>query len=106
MSFRRALRSCPLRGAIALAAVAAVSQSYAANLLVNPGFESPTDLTNSESTNINGWTVVPTAKRDAFQNNTPGGRWSLWDRTFEPDGSVSQVVTGISAGSTYTFTSQ
>jgi MYXO-CTERM domain-containing protein len=99
---RRTVRS----GAVALAALATVLPVQAANLLTNPGFESPTDLTNSESTTINGWTVVPSAKRAIFQNHTPGGRWGLWARTFEPSGGVFQNVSGISAGTTYTFTSQ
>jgi hypothetical protein len=101
------LRSRSLRsGAVALAALATVYPTYAANLLVNPGFESPTDLTSSESTNINGWTVSGTGRRAVFQNHTPGGRWGFWARTFEDNGGVTQNVAGIVAGSTYTFSSQ
>src|SRR5262245_57505161 len=104
--FHRSIRKCaPLCSAAGLIALAAAS-TEAANLLTNPGFESPTDTTTNENTNINGWTVVPTAKRAAFFNHTPGGRWSVWARTFEPlGGGVFQDVSGITAGTNYTFTS-
>ena len=97
--------SAPVCGALGLLAISAAA-TQAANLLTNPGFESPTDTSSNESTNINGWTVIPTAKRDAFQNHTPGGRWSVWARTFEPlGGGVSQNVSGVSAGTDYSFSS-
>jgi hypothetical protein len=101
------LRSRTTRSAaVAFAALAVTLPACGANLLVNPGFESPTDTVQSESTVINGWTLSGTVKRAVFQNHTPGGRWAVWCRTFEDNGGVTQNVAGIVAGSNYTLSSQ
>jgi PEP-CTERM motif len=87
--------------------------------IVNPTWESPTDLTDGTSTTVDGWAMSPApnpdfgytnnGQRDAFYNSTPGGRWSFWLQTFTQSGDASQVVTAddgggaITPGLTYTF---
>src|SRR4051794_23028315 len=97
LTSRAALTLVGAAGMLAIGQAAA----EAANLLVNPGFESPTDLASTESTTINGWTPVGPGRRAVFQNHTPGGRWGIWSRTFEPAGGVFQDVTGLTGGGTY-----
>src|SRR5947208_15522458 len=90
---RRVRKSAPACGAVALIGLGAAT-SGAANLLINPGFESPTAAGN-ESTTAAGWSFYSTAVRATFQNNTPGGKWALWERAFEPLGGATQNISGI-----------
>jgi hypothetical protein len=89
-----------------------------AQTLVNGSWESPTDTTDSTSTTVDGWTMTQVytdaadtipgnpGQRDAFYNNTAGGRWSFWGQDFQNNGTAYQTVSGAVPGDTYTFTSQ
>jgi len=94
-------------------AMAAVSNGQ---VIINPGWESPANSAGGTDTNVTGWAMSPAPNpaqgytnpgyRDSFYNNTPSGMWSFWLQTFTYQGSASQIVAGITAGNTYSFTSQ
>jgi hypothetical protein len=95
-----------LCAAIGLGAFGLANQAYAVNLLINPGFESPTDPGN-ESTTTTGWTHYSTSERAAFNNIPnliPGTRWKVWHRAFEPLGGVTQTVNNVTPNTSYTLT--
>jgi len=99
-------KSGRLYSAVGLAALSALLPARAANLLVNAGFESPTDLAGTTSSTCSGWTFKADCQRASFHNNTAGGRWSIWEKTFEPaGGGVTQNVSAT-AGSMYNLTVQ
>ncbi|MGD0769483.1 MAG: PEP-CTERM sorting domain-containing protein [Tepidisphaeraceae bacterium] len=91
-----------LGGAAALVVSTMVLPAGATNLLVNPGFESPTSNTNP-NTAVTDWTLYGSECRANYQNHTAGGEWSIWEQTFEPFGGVQQVVGSITAGTDYTL---
>ncbi len=88
-----------------------------AQVIGNPGWESPTDAAGyGTDTNVASWTMDPTIQtngtagnpgyRDSFYNNTPGGNSSFWCQTFESSGDAFQKLGGVTDGLNYTFTSQ
>jgi hypothetical protein len=96
----------------------AAASALQGQVIVNPDWESPSDTVNGTSPIVTGWTMSPApmpngsspytnnGQRDAFYNNTPGGRWSFWLQTFTQSGNASQIVPGVTAGLAYNFTSQ
>jgi hypothetical protein len=99
-------RAGSLAGAAALVvsamALPAFAQTPPTDLLINPGFESPSSNTNPNAT-VTGWTLYGSELRANYYNNTPGGEWSIWEQSFQPYGGVYQNVSNISAGTPYTF---
>src|SRR5262245_25274897 len=76
----RRTRDCtPLVGAVA--AVALATPAFGANLIANPGFESPTNPANPDST-VTAWTLVGEAQRATYHNHTPAGSEAGWAKTF------------------------
>lgn len=92
--------------AAAMAVFGAGLPALGANLLINPSFEGPPDSGTTTYT-IGGWTLVNDAMRAAFAvaNNTPGGRWGLWAKTFQPIGGGAQQDVTIVPGAEYAFSS-
>jgi len=110
--------------------------SRSANAQSNPNFELPSDSASGTDTTAeisggnttdgvtrtyntagtgNGWYLSPavgdnyTNPGDRCQFDTPtpsGGTWSFWLQTFVQDGYTAQTVTGLSAGTSYTFSAQ
>lgn len=85
-----------------------------AQTVVNPNFELPADGATGTDGVATGWTLSPAVGDDytnpgarcQFDTPTPsGGTWSFWLQTFVASGSATQTVTGVTPGSTYTFTS-
>lgn len=107
MNYRRLVRNGAWVSAIVIGS--ATAPAYAVNLLLNPGFEAPPGP--DENSTASGWTFEGTAKRHIFQNHTPGGRFMIWARVFEPSGpplpysGVYQDVANITPGANYDFTS-
>jgi len=89
-------------GAAALVVSGIVFPAEAANLLINPGFEAPASNTNPNNV-VTGWTLHDSDLRASYQNNTPGGQWSIWEQTFQSDGAVFQDVPNITAGTSYSL---
>ena len=85
MTIHRAKTNRRLAGAVGLAAFAAALQAQGANLLINPGFESPAEPPGVNS-NCAGWTFELDCQRAAFNNHTPGGVFMIWAKTFQPVG--------------------
>jgi hypothetical protein len=95
----------------------ATSQLHAQSI-VNGSWESPADATDGTSTTVDGWTMTQVftdaadtvpgnpGQRDAFYNNTAGGRWSFWAQDFQNNGTAFQKLSGAVPGTSYTFTSQ
>jgi hypothetical protein len=80
--------------------------AYAVNLLINPGFESPSAPIGSQTNIIAGWTAVNNAQRATYAaaNHTPNGNWGLWCKTFTAiGGGANQLVSGITAGAEYSY---
>ncbi|HRK31951.1 MAG TPA: hypothetical protein PLD59_12805 [Tepidisphaeraceae bacterium] len=105
MKYTTAIRANALRAAALTTLFGTASSAMAVNLLVNPGFEAPPETTQT-NTNIAGWTPVNATPRASFgvANNTPGGLYGLWLRTFQPiGGGATQLVTGITGGAEYNF---
>ena len=107
MKRKNALRSASFFGLVGLVSLVPVSQVNAVNLLLNPGFEAPPAPPNTSNV-IAGWTIVGDLQetlRATFANNTPGGQWSLWLKTFvfsDPLGNIegiTQDVTVVGGGS-------
>jgi hypothetical protein len=95
-----------ISSAVGLVVAAMALPAWAANLLTNGGFESPTDSSGQNTdTTATGWTFYGgDCVRANYQNNTPGGEWSIWEQTFQPAaGGVYQNVGGITDGTTYTL---
>jgi len=88
--------------AAALVAFGMAPSAWATNLLINPGFESPT-ATGTTSSVATGWSFYADAQRATFANNTSGGSWSDWVKSFETLGGVTQGVSSITGGSNYTL---
>jgi hypothetical protein len=65
----------------------------ATNLLINGGFENPVDNQPTDHT-ATGWTFTnPTVLRSDAYNNTPGGKYSIWEQVWQPGGGgVNQTV--------------
>jgi hypothetical protein len=102
MRQRRNLRAGWIYAAAAMAAAAVTTPALATNLLLNPGFEAGTGTAT-----VSGWTLVFDAQRANFFNNTPGGQWSLWAKTWEPaGGGAFQDITGVTPGTNYSLTSK
>src|SRR5207237_483145 len=100
--FRRACKRAPIYAA-ALTALGAAFQVNAANLLQNPGFESPTAPPNTSST-CAFWTFDFDCQRATFANHTTGGQWAVWNKTFQPAGGrIEQEVLNASAGASSTL---
>jgi hypothetical protein len=85
-----------------------------AQTVVNPNFELPADGATGTDGTATGWNLLPAVgdnytnpgARCQFDTPTPsGGTWSLWLQTFVASGGATQTVTGVTPGSTYTFTS-
>jgi hypothetical protein len=98
-----------LGSAIGLVIAAMAIPASAANLLTNPGFESPTDTSGSSTdTTATGWTLYGgDTLRANFENHTAGGEWSIWEQTFMPAaGGVYQnvPVPAAGVGTTYSLT--
>jgi hypothetical protein len=94
--------------AVGLVVAAMAMPAHAANLLINPGFESPTDSSgNNTDTTATGWTFYGgDCVREAFAtgNHTPGGEWGIWQETFQPAaGGIFQNVGGITDLTTYSL---
>jgi hypothetical protein len=91
------------------------SASFAQNLVVNPGFETPPGVPGAQDQLAVPWNFTAlgdgTTQRAQFYNNTAGalptssgGSWSLWLKDFDTLGTgAEQTVAGIVAGHTYTF---
>jgi hypothetical protein len=103
MRYRLGKNTRSLGGAAAMVVSTMVLPAGAANLLVNPGFESPTSTTNPNDT-VTGWTTYGSELRANYENHTAGGEWSMWEQTFQSYGGVYQNVSGIQAGTDYTLT--
>jgi hypothetical protein len=106
MQSQRTARSrqlCALAGSIALGTA---TQTWAANLLINPSFEAPA-AAGSTSPDFTGWTPVNDINRSVFNQtlgNPPAGNgtWNVWNKTFQDvGGSISQDVGNITVGATY-----
>ncbi len=100
-------KAASLGSAVGMVVASMALHANAANLLTNPGFESPSDTTGaSTDTTVSAWTLYGgDAVRANFQNHTTGGEWSIWEQTFQPaDGGVYQNVGGITDGTAYTLT--
>jgi hypothetical protein len=97
-----------LAGAAALVVAGMALPARATNLLINGGFESPTDSSGQNTdTTVTAWSLYGgDTVRASFQNNTPGGLWSIWLQTFQPATNYSgiyQNVGNITVGATYTL---
>jgi hypothetical protein len=91
------------------------SASFAQNLVVNPGFETPPGTPGAQDQLAVPWNFTAlgdgTTQRAQFYNNTAGalptssgGSWSLWLKDFDTLGTgAEQTVAGIVPGTTYTF---
>ncbi len=100
---RKLVHKCaPVVGAFGLITVGLALPAQATNLLLNPSFESPTVAT-TESTTATGWTFYPAGEAERAQFFVHTGLWSVFQKTFDPAGGVTQVVTGIVPGSPYTL---
>ena len=103
-------RTFALAAAVSLAVAGHAS---AVNLLLNPGFEAPPAPPNTSSV-IAGWTIVGDLQetlRATFANNTPGGQWSLWLKTFvfsDPLGNIEGITQDVNVvgGGSYTLSTQ
>src|SRR5438046_3155875 len=109
MTMRRVLISRSVCRAAGLVALGLVPQAGATNLLVNPGFEAPADPGNNVDSLCTGWTFQFSCQRANFHvnENPTGGTRDIWAKTFDPlGGGVIQNVSGISAGTNYTLSTQ
>jgi hypothetical protein len=103
---RRFLRAANLCGAAGLVACGAALPAYAANLLLNPGFEAPAEPPGVNS-NCAGWTFVLDCQRAPFNqshptNPDPTSVFGIWAKTFQPaGGGIFQDVGSISPGANY-----
>ncbi len=90
---------------VAAMAVRASAQGLQAQLLTNPGFESPSDTTGANTdTTATGWSFYGSCVRGNFDNHTPGGEWSVWEQTFQSYGGIYQNVGDITDDTTYSLT--
>jgi PEP-CTERM motif len=90
-------KAAPVGSAAGLILAACVLPTRAADLLLNPGFESPSDPGTNNDYEASGWNYILDGERATFYNDTPGGSWSVWLKTFE--GTETSNPTGI-AGNT------
>jgi hypothetical protein len=107
---------------LAPAAVAVVASfalpTFAANLLLNPGFEFPASTTNPDPTNPTDWTFYSYGttggldieranynNANTVANHTPGGTWGVWLKTFEQgtQGVYQSFNSGVQPNTPYTF---
>jgi hypothetical protein len=95
-----------LSGAVALVAATMALPVKAANLLLNPGFESPTDTSTNVDSTATGWNFILDCQRATFYNNTPAGEWSVWLKTYEAAGGGIFQDVPVVAGSNYNLTAQ
>jgi len=108
MKYQRILSNRAALSAAALAVFGTGLPAFAVNLLINPGFELPNNPSNEPPPPIAGWTLINDANRVAFgstSNNTPGGRFGLWAKTFQPIGGGAFQNVGIVGGANYAFRS-
>jgi hypothetical protein len=89
-------------GALGLATFGSAMHARAANLLTNPGFESPS-VGTTESTVATGWTFYQLGEAERAQFFVRSGQWSVFQKIFDPTGGVQQLVTGIVGGTPYTL---
>jgi hypothetical protein len=87
---------------LAVSSMALTAMAQSENLLINPGFESPSATTNPNST-VTGWTIYGDESRANYYNHTAGGEWSMWEETFDAYGGVYQNVGNVEAGTPYTL---
>ncbi len=93
-----------------LVAFATALPARAANLLVNPSFEAPSDPGTNNDYLCAGWTLLDDCERSTF-DNPPNGSWDIWFKTFESavdpstgvSGGVDQTVSDITANTSYTL---
>ena len=110
MMHPRGFKLGALRAAVGLVTLGAAADAWAQNLLINPGFESPS-ATGNTSNVVAGWTLVLDAERATWAQNhashpTPESTWGAWAKTFQPaGGGIFQEVSGLSAGANYDFKS-
>ncbi|HWB55203.1 MAG TPA: PEP-CTERM sorting domain-containing protein [Tepidisphaeraceae bacterium] len=107
MRHLKGLRVALVGGALGLLATAGMSYGQ----LVNGNFSDPTNTGGGTDPNATGWTLLQTIQTNGSNGNAglrctfhqPNGDWALWIQTFEATGGATQVVNGITAGETYTF---
>ncbi|MGD0462122.1 MAG: PEP-CTERM sorting domain-containing protein [Tepidisphaeraceae bacterium] len=85
MRYQLGKKAGSLGSAVGLVVAAMALPAGAANLLINPGFESPVDNSGNTDTTASGWTFYGgDCERANFnQNHTPGGKWAIWLQTFQ-----------------------
>src|ERR1019366_3693402 len=95
-----------IAGAVGLVVLGMGLPAGATNLLINPGFESPT-VSGQESAVATGWTFYApgyaAGEAERAQYFEHSGQWSVFQKIFDLDGGVSQTVGNISAGTPYTL---
>ena len=108
MRVHRGTRAELLCGAVGLIVAATALASHATNLLINPGFEIPTDTSgNNTDSTCTGWIFYGSCERANFANHTPGGTWGILEDTSAPGGvgfgGIYQNVENISGGFPYSL---
>ena len=113
MQRTRISRSGTLCATAGLILCGMAAQATAANLLINPGFELPTQPGSPavDDTAL-GWTLIPGIQRAPFANHTgnvdpalkasPAGL-SMWVKSFIPTGGRVEQAVNINSGSNYSF---
>jgi hypothetical protein len=84
---------------IALATLGVSLPAQGSQLLLNPSFELPVAGGN-ESTVCDNWNFLTTTERATFYHHGTG-LWSVWERAFEPQGGITQNVSGIVQNTSY-----
>lgn len=110
------MRHVSLKAALACGAMIGLS-AIARGQVVNGNWEDPANAAGGTDTAVTGWTMDPTVQvggaagnpgmRCTFFGSADGvGDWSFWLQTFEATGDAFQNVGSVTAGQTYTFTSE
>jgi hypothetical protein len=102
------LRNRALFPAVALVIAGYGLPARAVNLLSNPGFEYPQNVGSESTANPSDWVFTTSGgeiERENFENNTPGGVYSIWPKEFEAGSATAyQTFTdGVVGNTPYTF---